>query len=168
VHVHVTQPEGNKVNRLLSLAIVLSLSSAANAQLQVKPQTPTPTPLIREGFMPKDDVLLSYSNDAIFNGKPIWLWAYHHRKLKDLVITNALGEKLTEQEIRKTLRKPTMLLISADGEPVHSYYLQVMQPETLVIIDKTPKRKTPDRGPVILKTKDIDSPKRETPKKNKR
>ncbi len=153
--------------RLLSLAFVLSLSSAADAQLQVKPQTPTPTPLIREAFMPKGDVLLSYPNDAIFNGKPIWLWAYHHRKLTDLVITNALGEKLTEQEIRKTLRKPTMVLISADGKPVHPYFLKVMRPDTLVIVDKTPKRETPNREPVKLKTTDIDSPERETPKENK-
>ncbi len=148
----------------ISLAVVLSLSSAANAQLLVKPQTPTPRPLIREAFMPKGEVLLSYPMEATLDGKPIWLWKYHHRKANDLVVTNATGEKLTEQEIRKTLRKPTMVLISADGKPVHPYYLKVMRPETLVIIDKARKRETPNRKPVQLKTQKADLPKPETPK----
>ena len=151
--------------RLLSLAVVLSLSSAANAQLLVKPQTPTPRPLIREAFMPKGEVLLSYPMEATLDGKPIWLWKYHNRKVNDLVVTNALGEKMTEQDIRKTLRKPTMILISADGKPVHPYYLKVMRPETLVVIDKTPKRETPNRVPVKLETQPGEPPKRETPKK---
>lgn len=99
------------------------------------------------------------------DGKPIWLWKYHHRKVNDLVVTNALGEKLTEQEVRKILRKPTMVLISADGKPVHPYYLKVMRPETLVVIDKTPKPETPNREPVKLKTQKVDLPKPETPKK---
>ena len=153
--------------RLLSLAVVLCLSSAANAQLLVKPQTPTPRPLIREAFMPKGEVLLSYPMEATLDGKPIWLWKYHHRKVNDLVVTNARGEKLTEEEIREVLAKPTMVLVSADGQPIHEYYLTVFKSETLVIIDKTPKRGTPNREPVKLKTKDIDASKRETPKENK-
>lgn len=149
----------------ISLAVVLSLSSAANAQLMVKPQTPTPRPLIREAFMPKGEVLLSYPMEATLDGKPIWLWKYHHRKVNDLVVTNALGEKLTEEEIRKVLAKPTMVLVSADGQPIHEYYLTVFKPETLVIIDTTPERKTPNREPVKLKTQEADLPKPETPKK---
>ena len=153
--------------RLLSLAVVLSLTSTSNAQLQIKPATPTPTPLIREAFMPKGEVLLSYPMEATLDGKPIWLWKYHHRKVDDLVVTNARGEKLTDEEIRKVLSKPTMVLVSADGQPIHKYYLTVFKPETLVIIDKTPKRESPNREPVKLKTKDIDSPKRKTPEENK-
>ena len=99
------KPEGSEMYRLISLAFVLSLTSAANAQLHIKPQTPTPTPLFREAFMPKNDVLLSYPKDAILDEKPIWHWGYHQRKLTELVITNTLGEKLTEEEIRKTLGK---------------------------------------------------------------
>ena len=152
--------------RLISLAFVMSCTSAANAQLHIKPQTPTPTPLIREAFMPKGDVLLSYPKDAILDEKPIWHWGYHQRKLNELVITNALGEKLTEKEIRKTLEKPTIVLISADGKPVHPYYLKVIRPDTLVIIDKTPKREAPNREPVKLETLKVDPEKRETPKKN--
>ncbi len=152
--------------RLISLAFVMSCTSAANAQLHIKPQTPTPTPLIREAFMPKGDVLLSYPKDDILDEKPIWHWGYHQRKLNELEITNALGEKLTEKEIRKTLEKPTIVLISADGKPVHPYYLKVIRPDTLVIIDKTPKREAPDREPVKQRTLKVDPEKRETPKKN--
>ena len=152
--------------RLISLAFVMSCTSAANAQLHIKPQTPTPTPLIREAFMPKGDVLLSYPKDDILDEKPIWHWGYHQRKLNELVITNALGEKLTEKEIRKTLEKPTIVLISADGKPVHPYYLKVIRPDTLVIIDKTPIPEAPDREPVKQRTLKVDPEKRETPKKN--
>lgn len=116
--------------------------------------------------MPKGEVLLSYPMEATLDGKPIWLWKYHHRKVTDLVVTNALGEKLTEEEIRKTLGKPTMVLISADGKPVHPYYLKVMRPETLVIIDKTPKRETSNREPVKLKTQEVELPKPEPKKKH--
>ena len=151
--------------RLISVAFILSLTSVANSQLHIKPQTPTPTPLIREAFMPKGDVLLSYPKDAVLDDMPIWHWGYHQRKLADLEITNALGEKLTETEIRKTLGKPTIVLISADGKPVHPYYLKVIRPDTLVIIDKTPKRDPSNRDPVKLRTQDVDPPRRETPKK---
>jgi len=128
--------------RLVSLAVVLSLTSAASAELQIKPQAPTPRPLIREAFMPNGDVLLSYPMDAKLDGKPIWLWKYHKRKLNDLVITNALGNKLTDEEIREALQQPTIVLVSADGKTVHEYYLAIIKPETLVIIDKTRKPKT--------------------------
>lgn len=154
------------MSQLISLAIVLSVTSASNVQLQRKPATPTPRPFIREAFMPKGEVLLSYPMEATLDGKPIWLWKYHHRKVTDLVVTNTMGEKLTAQEIRKTLRKPTMVLISADGEPVHPYYLKVIRPDTLVIIDKTPKRENPNEEPVKLKTQNADLPKPEIQKTN--
>lgn len=115
--------------------------------------------------MPQGEVLLSYPMEATLDGKPIWLWKYHHRKVSDLVVTNALGEKLTEEEIRETLRKPTMVVVSADGEPVHPYYLQVMRPGTLVIIDKTPTRDTGNRGAVKLETQEVDPPAPETSKR---
>jgi len=128
--------------QMISFFVVLILASTANAQLAKKPQVPTPTPLIREAFMPKEDILLSYPKDAILDEKPIWHWGYHKRKLTQLEITNAEGEKLKEEEIRKTLGRPTIVLISADGKPVHPYYLKVFRPDTLVIIDKTPKLDT--------------------------
>ncbi len=128
--------------RLILLAVFLSAGTDAYGQLTKKPQTPTPTPLIREAFMPKgDDVLLSYPMEWKSDGQPIWLWKYHKRKLTDLDVTNALGEKLTEQQIRGVLTKPSIVLVSSDGQPVHSYYLQAFKPETLVIIDKTPPPK---------------------------
>ena len=90
--------------------------------------------------MPKGvDVLLSHSRVAKYNGKPVLHWAYHKRKLGDLSITNALGEKLTKEQIVKALAKPSIVLLSADGKPVHPYYLKIIKPDTLVIIDKTPK-----------------------------
>ena len=95
--------------------------------------------------MPKDDVLLSYPKDAKLNGKPIWHWGYHKRKLTDLVVTNALGKKLTEEEVRQTLAKPTIVLVSADGKPVHPYYLKAIRPETPIIIDTTPTRETAEK-----------------------
>ena len=116
--------------------VVLTLNSVANAQLQIKPKVPTPRPLIREAFMPKDQVLLSYPLELKLAGKPTWHWKYHKRNLDDLVVTNALGEKLDEEKIRKILSKPTVLLVSADGKPVHKYYLTVYKPETLVVIDR--------------------------------
>lgn len=126
---------------LLSFAVVLLVTSTTSAQLPAKPQTPTPTPLYREAFMPKGDtVLLSYPMDAKLGGKPVWFWKYHKRNLGDLVITNALGEKVSENDVRKTLKTPTIVLVSSDGEPVHPYYLKVIKPDTLVIVDKTPER----------------------------
>lgn len=131
--------------QLLSLAVVLSATSATYAQLLDKPRTPTPTPLYREAFMPRGgDILLSYPMNAKSDGKPIWLWKYHKRKLTDLVITNTLGKQLTEEEIRKALGKPAIVLVSRDGKPVHPYYLRVIKPDTLVIIDKNSKREDPE------------------------
>lgn len=128
--------------RLVLVAIVFSTNTAAYGQLAKKPQTPTPAPLIREAFMPKgDDVLISYPMDAKLDGKPIWLWKYHKRKLADLSITNALGQELKTEEIRKTLQKPSVILLSTDGKPIHPYYLKVIKPDTLVIIDRTQQPK---------------------------
>ena len=127
--------------RLIPLLFVLSATSTALAQLPDKPRVPTPAPLIREAFIPKGgDVLLSYPMDAKLGGKPIWLWKYHKRKLTDLVITNALGEKLSNEAVLKALRKPAIVLVSINGKPIHPYYLKVIKPETLLIIDKTTQR----------------------------
>lgn len=135
------------MHRLITLAIILFANSAAYGQLAVKPQAPAPEPLIREAFMPKGtDVLLSYPMDAMLGEKPIWLWKYHKRKLADLSVTNAKGEQLTEEQIRVTLKKPTIILLSRDGQPVHPYYLKIMKPETLVILDRTPGAQ-PDKNP---------------------
>ena len=126
---------------LLSLSAFLAVTTTTLDELPLKPQTPAATPLYREAFAPKgSDVLLSYPMDAKHNGKPVWYWKYHKRKLADLVITNALGQKLSNEKILKVLKKPTIVLVSSDGKPVHSYYLKVIKPETLVIIDKTRKR----------------------------
>ena len=95
--------------------------------------------MIREAFMPKDEVLLSYPMEKKSSGEPRWLWKYHNRQLEDLVVTNVLGKKLTEEEIRNALSRPTVVLLSADGKPVHKYYLGVFKPETLVIIDRASK-----------------------------
>lgn len=124
--------------RMLSLLIVLCLTSTASAQLGAKPGTPSPRPFIREAFMPKDEILLSYPMEKFELGKTRWLWKYHTRKPGDLVVSNASGEELSEKQIAETLKKPTMVLLSADGKPVHPYYLTVFKPETLVIIDKMP------------------------------
>lgn len=125
--------------RLAILALVVSANTTAYGQLTQKPQTPRPEPLIREAFMPRGtDVLLSYPMDAELDGKPIWLWKYHKRKLSNLSVTNALGQTLTEEQIRDALKRPSIVLLSSDGEPIHPYYLKVMKPETLVIVDRTP------------------------------
>ena len=129
--------------RLISLVVVLSMASVTNAQLPIKPQTPAPRPLIREAFMPKDEVLLSFPMNIASAGKPIWLWKYHKKSLDDLDVTNLQGEKLTEPEIRKILAKPTIVLVSADGKPIHKYHQAVFKPETLVIIDKKPAEPLP-------------------------
>ncbi len=126
------------MSRLALLAIGLLGAAAANEQIAMKPQVPTAEPLTREAFMPGPDVLLSYPMDAKLDGKDIWLWKYHKRKLADLSITNALGEKLSEEQIRKALKKPSIVLLSSDGKPIHPYYLKIIKPETLVIIDRTP------------------------------
>lgn len=124
--------------RLAILVIILAANSAAFGQLAQKPQTPKPEPLIREAFMPKGtDVLLSFPMETKLDGKPIWLWKYHKRELADLSVTNALGQELTEEQIRETLKKPVIVLLSSDGEPIHPYYLKVIKPETLVIVDGT-------------------------------
>lgn len=125
--------------KLAILSTVLSMSSVVWGQLPVKPQAPVPEPLIREAFIPKgSDVLLSYPMEAGLNGKTIWLWKYHNRKLADLSVSNALGKELKKEEVLEALKKPSIILLSRDGKPVHPYYLKVIKPETLVIIDKTP------------------------------
>ncbi len=131
--------------KLISILIAVSFTNTALCQLPVKPQTPTPEPLIREAFMPKNEVLLSFPMEAVYDGKPIWLWKYHHRTLDDLVVSNISGKKLTKEEIRKALRKPTMVLVSRDGQPVHPYYLRVMKPDTLIVIDKKAKDVKPEK-----------------------
>lgn len=60
-------------------------------------------------------------------------------------MTNALGQKLTEEQIRKALRKPSIVLLSSDGKPIDPYYLKIIKPETLVIIDRTPDAKPAKR-----------------------
>ena len=134
-HIH---SGGGEMYRILSCLIVLFLTSAASAQLGIKPGTPAPRPFIREAFMPKDDILLSYPMEKFELGKTRWLWKYHKRKPEDMVVTNALGEELTEKQIAEALKKPTMVLLSADGKPVHPYYLTVFKPDTLVIVDTMP------------------------------
>ena len=128
--------------RLLSIVIVLLFASTASAQLGAKPGTPSPRPFIREAFMPKDDILLSYPMEKFELGKTRWLWKYHKRKPADLVVTNALGEEMSEKQIVEALKKPTMVLLSADGKPVHPYYLTVFKPDTLVIVDKMPHKES--------------------------
>ena len=133
--------------RLAIFTIILFANSVAYGQLARKPQTPTPEPLIREAFMPEGkDVLLSYPMEGELDGEQIWRWRYHKRKLADLNVTNAIGEELTEEQIRNTLKKPTIVLLSRDGEPIHPYYLKVIKPETLVIIDRTPEA-APEKKP---------------------
>ncbi len=128
--------------RSIALVLVLFLSLSAIAEqpgesLPMKPQVPTPTPLFREAFIPSGtDVLLSYPMDSKLGGKPIWLWKYHKRKLSDLEVTNAAGKRLDQKAIVTALKKPSVVLVSSDGNPVHPYYLRVIQPNTLVIIDK--------------------------------
>lgn len=125
--------------RLIFFVMVLSGNTTTYGQLAKKPQTPTPQPLIREAFIPAGtDVLLSYPMDSKLDGKDVWLWKYHKRKLSDLSVTNALGQKLSEEQIRKALKKPSIVLLSSDGKPIHSYYLKIIKPETLVIVDRSP------------------------------
>ena len=54
----------------------------------------------------------------------------------DLVITNAAGKKQTEKEVLAALAKPMTVLISSDGKDVDPYYLQIVRPNTLVIVVK--------------------------------
>lgn len=135
-----------RMHQVLFFLAAFSLTSAAKGQLAKKPQVPAASPLIREAFMPRGrEVLLSYPMDSKHNGKAVWYWKYHKRKLSDLVITNAAGEKLTEEQIVRTLKSPTILVLSSDGKPVHPYYLKVMKPETLVVIDKKTLHETAAR-----------------------
>jgi len=126
------------MSRLALLAIALFGATAAHEQMAMKPQVPAAEPLTQEAFMPGADVLLSYPMDAKLDGKDIWLWKYHKRKLSDLSVTNALGQKLSEEQIRKALKKPSIVLLSSDGKPIDPYYLKIIKPETLVIVDRTP------------------------------
>ena len=126
------------MTRLALVALVLFGATVAQEQLARKPQVPAAEPLTREAFMPGADVLLSYPMDAKLDGKNIWLWKYHKRKLANLTVTNALGKKLTEAQIKKALKKPSIVLLSSDGKPVDPYYLKIIKPDTLVIIDRTP------------------------------
>lgn len=130
----------------LALLVVIFSATAALGQLAKKPQAPAAEPLTREAFMPGAEVLLSYPMDVRLDGKDIWLWKYHKRKLSDLTVTNALGQKLSEEQIRKALKKPSIVLLSSDGKPVAQYYLKIIKPDTLVIVDRTPGA-TPAKRP---------------------
>lgn len=119
---------------IITILIIVSTVST-NSQLLPKPQVPTPAPLIREAFMPKDVILLSHPKDWKLEGKPVWLWKYNQRQLDQVSVTDVNGRKMTDEEIKKILSKPTMILLSADGKPVHPYYLSIVKPDTPVIVD---------------------------------
>ncbi|MDB4713359.1 hypothetical protein OAF41_01250 [bacterium] len=38
-----------------------------------------------------------------------------------------------------------MMLVSSDGQTVHPYYLKVMKPDTLIVIDKKAKDVKPEK-----------------------
>lgn len=145
--------------RLAFLVVALSAHASTYGQLAVKPQTPTPEPLIREAFIPAGtDVFLSYPMDTKLDGKDIWLWKYHKRKLSLLGVTNVLGQQLSEEQVRTALKKPTIVLLSADGKPIHPYYLKIIKPETLVIVDRAPGAEPAKRPRLGKQLRDAPSP----------
>ena len=70
---------------------------------------------------------------------PRLLRKYHKKNLADLVVTIAAGKKLTAEEVLTALEKPTIVLISSDGNDVDPYYLKIVKPDTLVIVDESVK-----------------------------
>ena len=153
---------GYAMFRLLLLLTVLSVSSLACAQLPVQPQTPAPDYSVAR-VLKGDEVLLSYvmiihevqtrekvqKKDGVKERVkytvrvPRMLRKYKKRKLSDLTITNAAGKLQEENVVREAWRKPTIVLISSDGNKVDPYYLKIVKPDTLVVVDKTV---TPDNA----------------------
>lgn len=141
--------------RVITLAIVLLSMSTAHAQLPMQPQTPAPDYTVAWSRK-NGDILLSYvmrieevSTRERVSKKdgievtireevrtPRFLRKYHQRKVADLVVTNAAGEELSEEDVITATKKPTIVLISSDGKKVDPFYLKVVKPETLVIVDK--------------------------------
>ena len=58
------------------------------------------------------------------------------KKIADLEVTNAAGEKKTAEDIRDALEKPQAVLLSSDGQKVDPFYLKTVKPDTLVIVFK--------------------------------
>lgn len=143
--------------RLISLAVVLCVASTVHAQLPIQPQTPAPSYSVaktaRDGdlfisYTMKIDHIETRERIEEKDGKkvavkykvrvPVLYRKHHKRKLANLVITNAQGKELTEKEVLTLLKNPTIVLVSSDGKKVDPYYLKIVKPDTLVIIDKTP------------------------------
>ena len=148
--------------RLVTLAAVLVTTSTAFSQLPKQPQTPAPTYSVAWKTK-KGDLLLSYTMTiyqsetreriVVKDGKeervkytvrrPVLLRKYHTKRIADLTITNAIGRKLSAEDVLDALEKPTIVLISSDGRPVDPYYLRIVKRDTLVIVDKSKKPKVP-------------------------
>ena len=70
---------------------------------------------------------------------PRLLRKYRKKKIADLIITNAVGKKQTAEDVLDALEKPKIALISSDGKKVDPYYLKIVKPDTLVIVDPSVK-----------------------------
>ncbi|MGH7226102.1 MAG: hypothetical protein ACRELF_23045, partial [Gemmataceae bacterium] len=53
-------------------------------------------------------------------------------------VQDAKGLKVEEKELRKRLKKPTVVLISADTQPIDPLYLRLYKEDTLVLVLPTP------------------------------
>lgn len=99
-----------------------------------QPETPPP---VHSVARTRDSALwLSYGLWVGLNGEPRLFGRYSKIPLDAISVTNSEGDAQTDERILEVLQKPTAVLVSADGEDVHPYYLQTVKPGTLVIVIK--------------------------------
>jgi hypothetical protein len=71
--------------------------------------------------------------------------------VKGVEVFEARGRRIDPADVPARLKKPTAVLVSADGNPVDPFYLRLARPDTLVVVapalasPDVPK-KLPDKG----------------------
>lgn len=152
----------------LSLAAVVLLACTlptANAEKLLVPTSPPPQYVVAQvkgdnlqinrtvrKFVPSTRIRVVEKNGERKEVKytayvPVFRTIILRRPLKSLGLYNGRGEKLDVEDIKDGLKKPTVVLISADGKKVDPFYLKIVKSETFVIVDKTRVRRGPGVSP---------------------
>jgi hypothetical protein len=78
---------------------------------------------------------------------PHWREDVKRIDLRDVQASTADGRAVRSQKLADMLQRPTHVLISGDGHKVDPFYLEIIKPQTLVLILPTPKEAPDERLP---------------------
>lgn len=161
------------MHRLSVFAVVLlaCISSTASAQKLRVPASPAPEHVVAQvkgdnlqitrtvrKYVPTIRTRVVLQNGEKKEVKetaymPVSMTVVQQRPLKSLGLYNGRGEKIDAEDVKDGLKKPAVVLMSADGKKVAPFYLKVVKAETFVIVDKTRVRRVPARPPAIPRRK---------------